>query len=195
MAKRFTVTLFLLLVATVVAVFWAWAPASIEPDLRARYLKAGDFQLEHEGKPFSLSQLQGSPVVLYFGYTFCPDVCPVGLSRIREALLSSDDFNEVPVLFITLDPDRDTTERLRDYVSFFHSNIRPLRGSIEQTSLVTGAYGAFFRSNRDESQNKEAYTVDHSAYVYLLDREGGLIRVLDHDVTASEIAELLHKLL
>jgi len=169
--------------------------SDIERDIKAKYLKAGDFDLLHEGKAFSLGQLRGHPVILYFGYTYCPDVCPVGLSKIRDVLSSHEDFKDVPALFITVDPHRDDDKRLKEYTGFFHPNIIPLSGSVEQITSVSSAYGTFFRSGREKAGEGNSYTVDHSAFVYLLDDQGRLMRVLDHDVQAEQISELLHKLL
>jgi protein SCO1/2 len=110
-------------------------------------------------------------------------------------LLSSESFKDVPVLFITVDPQRDTTERLRDYTSFFHPNIKGLRGRVAQIDAVSAAYGTFYRFGSDKEEGSNEYTVDHSAYVYLLNADGELVRVFDHDVKSDEISELLHKLL
>ncbi len=196
MIKRFPFTVLLLLTALAL-VFLAsnYLPVKLEQDLKSKHLKGGDFELLHEGRPFQLERLRGKPLILYFGYTFCPDVCPLGLSTIREVLRSSEDFEDVPALFITVDPERDTKERLKEYTAFFHSNIKGLRGSVDQLKAVSSAYGTFFRSARDKLEDGRAYTVDHSAYFYLLDAQGKLIRVLDHDTKASQISELLHKLL
>tara|TARA_R110002167_G_scaffold162994_2_gene359663 strand:+ start:195 stop:650 length:456 start_codon:yes stop_codon:yes gene_type:complete len=147
-------------------------------------------------QPFELYQLKGQPVILYFGYTSCPDVCPVGLAVIRDALNSSEKFSTVPALFVTLDPARDTSERLSEYVAFFHKNIIPLRGSIEQTKSVIESYGGFLRHNvkAHEGADKD-YLVDHSAYYYLLNKNAELVRVFDHSISSSDLAEILKSLL
>ena len=196
MFKRVPVTLLLLVLSIAFAVLISISDAEkLERDLRAQHLKAGDFELLHNNRPFSTMQLRGKPVILYFGYTFCPDVCPVGLSRIREVLLSDETFKDVPALFVTVDPLRDSAERLKEYTSFFHPNIVGLRGDEKKIKSISAAYGTFYRSARDESVNSSEYTVDHSAYFYLLDKSGVLVRVLDHDATVQEISELLHKLM
>jgi protein SCO1 len=185
--------------------FEFYATEKVEPDLKSQYLKAGDFELEYKGSPFSLSQLRGQPVLVYFGYTFCPDVCPVGLSVISRLLKRREAYRDVKALFITLDPERDSQVRLAEYTSFFHENILGLRGSIEQISAVSQAYGTFFRksSSQVEANSKagadaalgDNYTVDHSAYFYLVDAQGELLRVFDHDTKQEQIAEVLDKLL
>ena len=174
--------------------------ASLEQDLKSQYLKAGDFELLYQNEAFKLSQLQGQPVILYFGYTFCPDVCPVGLSVIRDVLTSSDDFSNVRALFVSLDPERDSAARIEEYTSFFHANILGLYGNLAEITAVSSAYGTFFRKNSPTSPSDTHgalpnYTVDHSAYYYLIDTQGKLVRVLDHSTKSEEISDLLHKLL
>lgn len=176
--------------------FFIFATPTVEKDIRSQYLKAGNFKLLFDEQPFELNQLKGQPVILYFGYTFCPDVCPVGLAVIRDALNSSEKFSKVPVLFVTLDPGRDTAERLREYVSFFHKNIIPLRGSLEQIKSVIEAYGGFLRHTvKNHEKMDKDYLVDHSAYYYLLNKQGELVRVFDHSITSADLAEILKSLL
>lgn len=169
------------------------APA-VEKDIKAKYLKGGEFTLSNEGNAFSLSSLKGQPVILYFGFTFCPDVCPVGLATIRDALNSSEQLSDIPALFITLDPERDTAQKLKDYTGFFHRNIIGLTGSLDEISAVTKTYGTYFKKSV-KSDKPGDYLVDHTAYFYLIDKQGELLRVLDHDASASELSELLLKLL
>lgn len=196
--KKFMFTFGSILICTCVALYLViFSSPKVEKDLRSQYLKGGDFQLKHDGKAFQLSQLKGSPVILYFGFTHCPDVCPVGLAVIRDALNSSTSLADVPVVFVTLDPDRDTPEILKQYTSFFHSNIIPLRGTLEETKSVIESYGGFFRLNKSQadSASEANYSVDHSAYYYLIDSSGELMRVLDHSASSTEIADTLKSLL
>lgn len=195
--KKFFFTFSFILIALVFCLyFFIFATPPVEKDIRSQYLKAGNFKLLSDKQPFELSQLKGQPVILYFGYTFCPDVCPVGLAVIRDALNSSKKFSKVPVLFVTIDPERDTSERLREYVSFFHENIIPLRGSLEQIKTVIEAYGGFLRNNvKNDDETTTDYLVDHSAYYYLLNKQGELVRVFDHSIAATDLAEILESLL
>ncbi len=199
--KKFVITFSLVLIVLVSYLFYMLfsKPVSVEKDIRSQYLKAGDFELSSNNQPFRLSQLRGRPVILYFGYTSCPDVCPVGLAVIRDVLNSSDEFSSVPVLFITLDPKRDTPQRLSEYVSFFHTNIIPLSGDIEQIQKVITAYGGFLRHSAINGGAVEDfandYVVDHSAYYYLINAQGELTRVLNHSVTVEEMVNYLKPLL
>jgi protein SCO1/2 len=176
--------------------FSIFSTPTIQKDIRSQYLKAGDFELLLDEHVFQLNQLKGQPLILYFGYTSCPDVCPVGLALIRDALNSSEKFSTIPALFITLDPGRDTAERLREYVSFFHKNIIPLRGTLEQVKSVIEAYGGFFRHSKKNNEASETdYLVDHSAYYYLLNKNGELVRVFDHSISSADLAKTLMSLL
>lgn len=161
-------------------------------DVRASYLKGGDFTLSRGAEKLTLSALKGDPVVLYFGYTFCPDVCPVGLAVIRDALLSDPVLSRVKVLFVTVDPERDTPQRLADYVGFFHPAIQPLHGSEAEIKQVAQSYGTYFMRG---SGNNDTYTVDHTAYFYVIDGQGELQRVLDHSTTAAQLSAVLKEFL
>lgn len=195
--KRFWITVFLVFTSLLIVLYFAMiATPSIKKDIRSEYLKGGDFTLLHNGEKLSLSDLKGNPVVLYFGYTFCPDVCPVGLAVLRDVLNSSPRYSPVKVLFITLDPERDTEDVLDAYTDFFHPNILPLRGPLEEIQAVISAYGGFLRHNKAaEGKSQSDYLVDHSVYYYLIDGRGELVRVMDHSATEKEIAETLRQLL
>lgn len=161
-------------------------------DVRARYLKGGDFTLFSGQTEFRLSSLKGRPVILYFGYTYCPDVCPVGLAVIRDALQSDPSLAPVTTLFVTVDPERDTSQRLDEYVAFFHPSILALRGTEAEIKLVAQSYGTHFMRGKQEG---ESYAIDHTAYFYLIDAAGELVRVLDHDTTPTQLAAALKALL
>jgi protein SCO1/2 len=195
--KRFSLVFSsILLVLMVSMYFMVFKVQQPERDIRAQYLKAGDFELQLNGEPFTLFSLRGEPVILYFGYTSCPDVCPVGLAVIRDVLKSSSEFSSVRTLFVTVDPLRDTPDVLKSYIGFFHPDILPLTGTIEDVKRVIEAYGGFMRHNPPTSSAQpDSYTVDHSAYYYLIDADSQLVRVLDHSVTAEEIATALRSLL
>lgn len=162
-------------------------------DLRAAYLPGGEFTLSHGGEQFDMESLRGSPYLLYFGFTHCPDVCPTGLITIKDALNADDAFESVRALFVTVDPDRDTAERMEEYARFFHPNIVGKTGTLEEIRALTKAYGTYFMAAK--AGDDESYSVDHTAYFYLIDDDGRLARVLDHNVNALTIAEELRKLL
>lgn len=164
-----------------------------EKDLRAQYLEGGDFELVNADGPISLARFKGTPLVLYFGFTFCPDICPLGLTVIRDALGSDPALANTPVVFVTVDPARDTPERLKAYLAFFHSNIHGATGSVVALTELSKRYGTFFMKGKEDEHGN--YAVDHTAYFYVLDEQGELIRVLDHNTTAEELASAIKKLI
>ncbi|MDX1453151.1 MAG: SCO family protein, partial [Oleiphilaceae bacterium] len=147
-------------------------------DVRAAYLPGGDFALTHGDTTFDMRSLRGSPYVLYFGFTHCPDVCPTGLAKIRDAFQQLPQQSVAKALFVTLDPARDNAEHVQRYAEFFHPDIIGRTGTLEEISALAKAYGTYFKANEPDDQGN--YSVDHTAYFYLIDKQGKLKRVLDH---------------
>lgn len=135
-----------------------------------------DFQLtDHNGKKMKFSQLKGKYVMVFFGYTYCPDVCPTTMLRISEVLDELGDYKKyVKVLFISVDPERDTPEALKKFISFYDKTgkyIIGLTGKPEEIKKVAKQFRAFYQ--KVPVKNKEVgYLVDHSAYIYLVDPKG-----------------------
>lgn len=154
----------------------------------------GPFRLvNHEGYPVSEADYAGRHMLVFFGYTFCPDVCPTALGTVAEAMnsLSASQAAEVAPLFISVDPARDTPAVLKDYVKAFHPSITGLTGSEEQvaaTMKTFKVYAAKVKSGADGS-----YTMDHSAILYLMGPKGEFLAHFPHGTTASELAESLKK--
>ena len=169
------------------------------PDLICIAGPAPDFELVDQfNNTVNMSQFEGKVVVITFIYTHCPDVCPVGLAVIRDVLNSNDIFEQVKALFVTLDPERDTPEKLQKYTAFFHSNILGLTGSDQEIREMSASYGTSFRradTVLEAIDGQEGYTIDHSTYYYLIDSAGELVRVLDYASKPEEIADLLIKLI
>lgn len=194
--------LIIVIVGLVSVLLWltfAWQPESGEgfkTGLIAEAPKGGDFTLKSYKGLAKLSDYEGKVVVLYFGYTWCPDVCPTSLGFLTAALgeLSEQQKNQVQGLFISVDPDRDTLERLKDYAEYFHPNLLGITGSHEELAKVAKQYGSAYRiTEQDDSQM--GYAVDHSADLYLIDRQGKLAITLQHGTSPKEILESLQKLL
>ncbi len=123
------------------------------------------------GKRVSLADFRGKLVLLYFGYTSCPDVCPTDLLAIAQTLKSLGKPGEqVQPLFVTLDPARDTPEVLRGYAAAFHPRLIALTGSEENIRRVATAYKVFYEKVRIE--RADLYLIDHAAFTFLLDRQG-----------------------
>ena len=137
----------------------------------------GPFELlDHKGKTVRDSDFRGTYLLVMFGFTNCPDVCPTGLQLISEAkeLLEPDTRNVQP-LMITVDPERDTIKVLADYVRNFHPSILGLTGTVDQIKAVAGAYKAFFSKGTVDKDG--TYFIDHSPFIYLMGPNG---RYLDH---------------
>jgi len=193
--KRFSIPLLSFLLAVSFSYFYFTnKQGTVVKDTKAQYLKGGAFNLSNAGNPFNLEDMKGKPVILYFGYMSCPDICPVGLAVIRDTLNLSREFESVMSLFITLDPERDSSENLNEYASFFHENIKGLTGELSEIKAVAALYGTYFRKTPVEAHVEE-YSVDHTAYFYLLSDDGELMRVMDHDATPSQLAEVIKQLL
>jgi protein SCO1/2 len=157
----------------------------------------GDFELtDQNGEPWSTTSARGQVVLLSFGYTFCPDICPTTLATMNAALRQlGADAAEVQPVFVSLDPERDTPERLREYVNWFNPRLIGLTGSAETLAQVADRYRV--RYALVQATDADYYTLDHSASLYLLDRQGELARMLPHglptDALVSAIEDLLHE--
>lgn len=149
-------------------------------------LIGGPFTLtDHTGETRTAGDFRGRPMLVYFGYTYCPDVCPTGLQTLSDALDRLGEAGErIQPVFITVDPDRDTPEVMADYVAHFHPRLVGLTGTQAQIDQVTKAY-RIYASKRGEGDD---YLVDHSAYTYLMGPDGEYITHFNHGITADEMA-------
>jgi cytochrome oxidase Cu insertion factor (SCO1/SenC/PrrC family) len=131
----------------------------------------GPFTLiDHNGVPKRDTDFRGKLMLLYFGFTYCPDVCPTDLQAIGVALQQlGKSADAVQPLFVTLDPERDTSQRLASYVAFFHPRLIALTGDAKAIAQAAQAYKVYYAK---VSTSGGSYTLDHSGYVYLMDREG-----------------------
>lgn len=162
---------------------------------------AGDIiGTSHTGEPFALTDLRGQVVLVFFGYTFCPDVCPTTLAEVAGAMriIAEEDpkaTESLAALFVTIDPERDTVERLAQYVPAFHPKIV---GVVVEPSLLDAVKSSFgvYAEKSDVSQSSAAgYLMDHTAGVYVIDRKGNLLALFSHDTPADMLAADLKLLL
>ena len=146
------------------------------------------------GVPLSLSRFHGRLVLIYFGYTSCPDICPTTLTMIKHALQELGDSREkVQVLFISVDPERDSVEQMKSYLEFFDPGFIGLWGKLDQIEKVAKKFGAFFIKNA-ETQSAVGYLMSHTGYVYLLDRQSRVRKLFSSKVGAEEIVETIRLL-
>jgi protein SCO1/2 len=156
-------------------------------------MPAGDFLLQDtDGQERRLADYRGHPVMLFFGFTQCPDICPTALTRALEikALLGAD-ADKLRILFITVDPERDTPEILRAYTQAFDPGFIGLRGTAEQTRAAAQSFKVFYQKVPTGS----SYTMDHTALTYIIDAQGKLRLALRHQQSAQECAQDLRTVL
>jgi len=154
-----------------------------------------DFKLTGINGDVSLSDYHGKLVLVYFGYTFCPDICPATLANVGQALrkMGDDKASEIQTIMISLDPERDTPQKLAEYVIHFHPSFIGITGSNEKLAEVTSLYGIFYEKHEDGTATK--YLIDHTATLLVIDREGYLKLVFPFGVTSDEIADDLKYML
>jgi protein SCO1 len=149
---------------------------------------------DHHGKPRTLADFRGKVVIVNFGYTSCPDVCPTTLAEFASAMRRlGDDAARVQVLFVTVDPKRDTPELLAQYVPAFHPAFLGLRGDDAATARVTKSFGVY--SSIQEGKTPETYTVSHSGQSFVFDPQGRLRLVVPPGLPPESLASDLRLLL
>jgi protein SCO1/2 len=156
----------------------------------ATYARGGDFTLTGPDGPLSLSDLRGKVVLIFFGYTACPDVCPISLARIHSCFsaMSAEELDRVRALFITLDPEHDTLDRLQKYTGYLHPNIIGLRDDVETIRSVTDQYGIKF-SKILSPESAIGYSISHSTDILLLDSRG---KIVESNYLRARIRDLLN---
>lgn len=151
----------------------------------------GPFTLVDEtGKTVTDKDVIDQPTLLYFGYAFCPDVCPLDNARNAETIdvLDSQGRTVKPV-FISIDPKRDTPEILADFTDNLHDRMIGLTGTPEQIKVASKAYRTYFKVNEPEDGDEEYYLIDHSTFTYLVFPEEGFIEFFRRDLEPEKMAE------
>lgn len=156
----------------------------------------GPFQLvDHTGKRVTDRDFRGKYLLVFFGFTFCPDICPTALQVMAAALegLGAKAERITPV-FITVDPERDTPEQLASYVSSFHPRLVGLTGSAEEIAAAAKAYRVYYKKSKDEKSSAE-YTMDHTSIVYLMGPDGAFVTHFTHATSAETMKARLAQVL
>mgnify|MGYP000418641139 CR=1 FL=1 len=188
---RLLVIIFLAVIA-----FFVWSKyLNMDPTPTAtensRALIGGPFELtDNTGTPVTDETFHGKFLLIYFGYTYCPDVCPMDLQIMADSLrlLSPEQLDQITPVFVTVDPERDTVEAMSEYIKFFHEKLVGLTGTLEQIDTIKKAYKVY-AAKADDSAD---YLVDHTAYTYLMDKDGEFLQHFNHgedpEAMAAKIA-------
>ncbi len=156
----------------------------------------GDFELEATWGKSGLPDYRGKLVLIYFGFTSCPDVCPTSLGTMKAAMAELDAAEQAQVrgLFITVDPERDTPQRIEQYAQYFHPNFHGLSGTPADIAHVAKQYGVIYRKV-ETPESSMPYTMDHSSVIYVVDQQGALKAKVQHGATPTELAAKIREYL
>ena len=151
-----------------------------------------DFTLQSLQGPVSLHDYKDKVVLLFFGYTHCPDICPATMNNVANALRSlKAKSDQVKVLFVTVDPERDSAEHLAKYVAFFHPNITGLTGTAEEIKSVAGAYDAEFF--KQVAEGSKGYEMIHTSMLFLINSDAKILDIMSHHTEPDDIAIAVRK--
>ncbi|MCK1393864.1 SCO family protein [Bradyrhizobium sp. 1] len=179
------------LVLGLLIVFWAMGGVSKVAQPAAI---GGPFQLtDQHGAAVTDKNLKGKPTLIFFGYTHCPDVCPTSLFEISEVLRAmGKDADKVNAVFISVDPERDTTATMKDYLASFDPHLEGLSGDPAETAKVITSYRVYAKKVPTKDGD---YTMDHTALIYLMDRDGRFVSPFNLKRTPEEAAADLKRYL
>jgi len=156
----------------------------------------GDFTLtDQDGRPFTLSSLKGKVVLIFFGYTMCPDACPTTLSKLSSAYarLTPEERARVKTVYITIDPERDTPAVMKDHLTYFSVDAIGLSGTVEETSKVASQFGAHFEKTTDKTA--AGYLMSHTVSIFGLDANGQTRLLIDYEASVDLVVKDVRALL
>ena len=197
MSERILMTIAGLLAALVLGLALFWQPELPERPLpKAALAEGGDFTLQSADGPVSLKDFRGKVVLVYFGYTYCPDICPTSLAATSEGLkqLTPEELARVAMIFVSVDPKRDTPARLKEYAGFFHPAMVGVTGTPEEIAGIAKRYGVFYAEQKVETAGG-GYVVDHSADTYVIAADGRLVGKIAHATPPDQVVETIRKYL
>ncbi|MGY8636067.1 SCO family protein [Bradyrhizobium sp. 14AA] len=179
------------LIVGLLIMFWAMGGVSKVAQPAAI---GGPFQLtDQNGKAVTDKSLKGKPTLIFFGYTHCPDVCPTSLFEISEVLRAmGKEADKVNAVFISVDPERDTPATMKDYLSSFDPHLEGLSGDPAETAKVITSYRVYAKKVPTKDGD---YTMDHTALIYLMDRDGRFVSPFNLKRTPEEAATELKRYL
>lgn len=182
MSYRPIALLGIVLVAAGVTAFSVYKQMERQPTVTSRAASdrqfGGPFEMtDDQGHKVTQADLLGKPSVLYFGFTYCPDVCPTTLSELSSLIDKlGKDADKLNFVFVSVDPERDTPKHMHEYLSYFSHKIRGFTGTKEQVAAITKAYGIYYKKVPLENGT---YTIDHTASVFLINQKGGFVATID----------------
>ena len=189
-------SLLLLVIGLAIAGLIAYAQIKSEGSLSKDSVVASNFGgpldlIDHQGKPFTDKNFaEGQYRLIYFGFTYCPAICPTELQRMATILRDLGDKGErITPYFITVDPERDTTDVMRQYVELFHPRLIGLTGTPEQIKQAKKSYKIYAAKMQDETMSD--YTMDHSSFIYFIDSQNSLLRVFKADDTIENMTKVI----
>ncbi len=155
----------------------------------------GDFVLQSADGRVHSRTFRGEAMLVYFGYTNCPDVCPASLAAGGQALnaLTPDERKQVKLIMVSVDPERDSVKHLKEYTAFFHGEMSGVTGTTAEIASLAKAFGAGYIKQSAKADG--SYAVDHTVSTYVVDRDGKLAAVLDLGVTTDKLVATVRKLL
>jgi cytochrome oxidase Cu insertion factor (SCO1/SenC/PrrC family) len=181
--------LIVLCVAALLGAYAIWSARSLNLD-RGVALVGGPFTMvNHKGETVTEKNFLGKPMLLFFGFTYCPDICPTELQVMAAALEQlGDQGNDIQPIFVSVDPARDTPAVMANYVSNFGPRFVGLTGTPEQVEAMASAYRVFF-AKQENKKDPANYLMDHSAIVYLMGRDGKFLKHFSYSTDAKALAE------
>lgn len=191
---RLVISAVLLLIAINVWAFYLFKENTPTAAENSRALIGGPFTLtNHLNQPVTDKDFLGKYMIIYFGYTYCPDICPTDLQIMTDALhrLEPSVAKQINPVFVTVDPERDTPDVMAEYIEYFHENLIGLTGTNEQIYAVKSEYKVY----GEKADDTEDYIVDHTAFTYFMDKEGKLLKFFSHaedpEIMAAQITSLI----
>lgn len=191
MSQRILLGVVIFLTTLLVGLAFFWEPELPERIMpKAAIAAGGDFTLTAADGPVSLKDYRGKLVLVYFGYAYCPDICPTSLAATAAGLnlLTPEEAAQVAVIFISVDPERDTPARLKEYAAFFHPTMIGVTGTPENLAEIAKRYGAFYARQKVDTAGG-GYVVDHTADTYVVGRAGQLLTKIPHGAAADLVAK------
>ncbi len=186
--QRLLLALVVALAAAVLGLAVFWHPAPDDRSPAAAGPSGGDFVLQSADGLLDTRSLRGDVLLVYFGYTYCPDICPTSLYAIGQGLglLKPEEVAHVRVIFVSVDPERDTPARLKEYGTYYHRNVIGVTGTPQQVAAAAKLFGAFYA--KQQVGGSTGYVVDHSATTYIVAPDGRLVDTFPHGTTPEQVA-------